>query len=360
MTRPRRPGAGAERGHARRLALAATRRTRRRSAATASTSTSTRSTRYLWAFARAGLVVRRVEQADGYEELAGRRIGGALLRLPLVGRSAATWFTQSCYGYQGASSSPSLAAAEAVRAPRACRSFECLHSSFPPHADAHRRLRAAGALRARRRRDLHRHARRRAARARPRGRARLGPVQVVSRARGCSTRRSSGGCSTSRRPTGGRSTSSSRRSSPRTASATRTSASGWCTSSGRRTSSTAPSSGQFSESPRTARLRRKVQRARPGRARRGDAALRHLGQRRRPARALDRARGRGAAAPAAGARLPHARLRAASSSPSSRLDRAKRIDLLLEAAALEPSLGSSSRATGPTASGSRDSRASAA
>lgn len=58
---------------------------------------------YLWAFARAGLAVRRVEQADGYEELAGRRIGGTLLRLPLVGRSAATWFTQTCYGYQGAS-----------------------------------------------------------------------------------------------------------------------------------------------------------------------------------------------------------------------------------------------------------------
>ncbi|MGL6278868.1 MAG: methyltransferase domain-containing protein [Gaiella sp.] len=58
---------------------------------------------YLWAFARAGLVVRRVEQADGYAELAGRRIGGRLLRLPAVGRSAATWFTQTCYGYQGAS-----------------------------------------------------------------------------------------------------------------------------------------------------------------------------------------------------------------------------------------------------------------
>jgi hypothetical protein len=58
---------------------------------------------YLWAFARAGLVVRRVEQADGYEEMAGRRIGGKLLRIPLVGRSAATWFTQTVYGYQGAS-----------------------------------------------------------------------------------------------------------------------------------------------------------------------------------------------------------------------------------------------------------------
>ena len=34
---------------------------------------------YLWAFARAGLVVRRVEQAEGYDELAGRRIAGRLL-----------------------------------------------------------------------------------------------------------------------------------------------------------------------------------------------------------------------------------------------------------------------------------------
>jgi SAM-dependent methyltransferase len=58
---------------------------------------------YLWAFARAGLVVRRVEQADGYEEMSTRRIGGALLKVPLVGRSAATWFTQTVYGYQGAS-----------------------------------------------------------------------------------------------------------------------------------------------------------------------------------------------------------------------------------------------------------------
>lgn len=58
---------------------------------------------YLWAFGRAGLVVRRIEQADGYEEMAGRRIGGKLLRIPGVGRSAATWFAQTCYGYQGAS-----------------------------------------------------------------------------------------------------------------------------------------------------------------------------------------------------------------------------------------------------------------
>ena len=37
---------------------------------------------YLWAFARAGLVVRRVEQAEGYDDLRDRRIAGKLLRLP--------------------------------------------------------------------------------------------------------------------------------------------------------------------------------------------------------------------------------------------------------------------------------------
>ena len=58
---------------------------------------------YLWAFGKAGLMVRRVEQADGYDEMAKRRIAGKLLRLPLVGRSAATWFAQTTYGYQGAS-----------------------------------------------------------------------------------------------------------------------------------------------------------------------------------------------------------------------------------------------------------------
>jgi ubiquinone/menaquinone biosynthesis C-methylase UbiE/uncharacterized protein YbaR (Trm112 family) len=58
---------------------------------------------YLWAFARSGLVVRRVEQAEGYDELARRRIAGRLLRLPGVGRSAATWFSQTCHGYSGVS-----------------------------------------------------------------------------------------------------------------------------------------------------------------------------------------------------------------------------------------------------------------
>jgi SAM-dependent methyltransferase/uncharacterized protein YbaR (Trm112 family) len=58
---------------------------------------------YLWAFARAGLLVRRVEHAEGDDDLRGRRIGGKLRRVPLVGRSAATWFAQTCYGYSGVS-----------------------------------------------------------------------------------------------------------------------------------------------------------------------------------------------------------------------------------------------------------------
>ena len=58
---------------------------------------------YLWAFARAGLVVRRVEHAEGDVDLRSRRIGGRLRRLPLVGRSTATWFAQTCYGYSGVS-----------------------------------------------------------------------------------------------------------------------------------------------------------------------------------------------------------------------------------------------------------------
>jgi hypothetical protein len=47
--------------------------------------------------------VRRVEHAEGDDDLRGRRIGGKLRRLPLVGRSASTWFAQTCYGYSGVS-----------------------------------------------------------------------------------------------------------------------------------------------------------------------------------------------------------------------------------------------------------------
>jgi SAM-dependent methyltransferase len=58
---------------------------------------------YLWAFVRAGLVVTRVEHAEGDADLRRRRIGGKLRRLPVVGRPAATWFAQTCYGYSGVS-----------------------------------------------------------------------------------------------------------------------------------------------------------------------------------------------------------------------------------------------------------------
>lgn len=58
---------------------------------------------YLVAFARAGLLVRRVEQAEGYADLAGRRVAGRLLRIPAVGRTAATFFSQTCHGYSGVS-----------------------------------------------------------------------------------------------------------------------------------------------------------------------------------------------------------------------------------------------------------------
>jgi SAM-dependent methyltransferase len=58
---------------------------------------------YLWAFLRAGLVVLRVEQAEGNAVLAPRRIAGRLLRLPVIGRSAATFFAQTCHGYSGVS-----------------------------------------------------------------------------------------------------------------------------------------------------------------------------------------------------------------------------------------------------------------
>jgi ubiquinone/menaquinone biosynthesis C-methylase UbiE/uncharacterized protein YbaR (Trm112 family) len=58
---------------------------------------------YLWSFVRSGLVVTRVEHAEGDGDLRRRRIGGKLRRLPVVGRSAATWFAQTCYGYSGVS-----------------------------------------------------------------------------------------------------------------------------------------------------------------------------------------------------------------------------------------------------------------
>ena len=75
--------------------------------------------------------------------------------------------------------------------------------------------------------------------------------------------------------------------------------------------------GQFDESPEDRALAPTRAAARPGRARRGAEAVRDLAAT-SPTRlaALDRARGRGAAAPAAGARLPLRRVRAVRASPS--------------------------------------------
>ena len=72
--------------------------------------------------------------------------------------------------------------------------------------------------------------------------------------------------------------------------------------------------------------------ARPGRARRGAPRVRHLAQRRRPAQALHRRRRRAPAAPAAGAAVPHRAEPEQFVLSVNRLDRAKRIDLLIEAA----------------------------
>jgi ubiquinone/menaquinone biosynthesis C-methylase UbiE/uncharacterized protein YbaR (Trm112 family) len=57
---------------------------------------------YLWSFSRAGLVIDRVEQAEGYRELATRNIAGKLLRLP-GGRAWSMLWAQNAYGYSGVS-----------------------------------------------------------------------------------------------------------------------------------------------------------------------------------------------------------------------------------------------------------------
>ena len=77
--------------------------------------------------------------------------------------------------------------------------------------------------------------------------------------------------------------------------------------------------------------------ARPDRARRGDAPLRHVRERRRAARAVHRPRGGGAPAPAAAAPVPERAVRGVRPLGEPARPR-ERIDLLLEAAALEPAV----------------------
>jgi uncharacterized protein YbaR (Trm112 family)/ubiquinone/menaquinone biosynthesis C-methylase UbiE len=57
---------------------------------------------YLWAFVRAGLVVRRIERSDGYSMFAGRKRVQKVLRLP-GGRTALTAAFSLFMGYHGVS-----------------------------------------------------------------------------------------------------------------------------------------------------------------------------------------------------------------------------------------------------------------
>jgi ubiquinone/menaquinone biosynthesis C-methylase UbiE/uncharacterized protein YbaR (Trm112 family) len=56
---------------------------------------------YVGAFLGAGVVITRLEQAEGYDELARRRRLRHVLRVPLAGRTAATLLTQNLSEYSG-------------------------------------------------------------------------------------------------------------------------------------------------------------------------------------------------------------------------------------------------------------------
>jgi hypothetical protein len=58
---------------------------------------------YVGAFLAAGIAITRLEQAEGYEEVARRRKLRHVLRVPLVGRTAATVLTQNLSEYSGIS-----------------------------------------------------------------------------------------------------------------------------------------------------------------------------------------------------------------------------------------------------------------
>jgi ubiquinone/menaquinone biosynthesis C-methylase UbiE len=58
---------------------------------------------YVGAFLGAGVAITRLEQAEGYAEIARRRKLRHVLRMPLVGRTAATVLTQNLSEYSGIS-----------------------------------------------------------------------------------------------------------------------------------------------------------------------------------------------------------------------------------------------------------------
>ena len=70
---------------------------------TASTSTCTRSTRTSGRSRARASSCGASSRRRGTRSSRGRRIAGRLLRLPGVGRSAATFFSQTCHGYSGVS-----------------------------------------------------------------------------------------------------------------------------------------------------------------------------------------------------------------------------------------------------------------
>ena len=58
---------------------------------------------YVGAFLAAGVAITRLEQAEGYDEIARRRKLRHVLRVPVVGRTAATVLTQNLSEYSGVS-----------------------------------------------------------------------------------------------------------------------------------------------------------------------------------------------------------------------------------------------------------------
>jgi hypothetical protein len=58
---------------------------------------------YVGAFLAARIAITRVEQAEGYDELRRRRRLRHVLRVPLIGRTAATVLTQNVSEYSGVS-----------------------------------------------------------------------------------------------------------------------------------------------------------------------------------------------------------------------------------------------------------------
>ena len=229
---------------------------------------------YLWSFARAGLVVRRVEQAEGYDGARGPADRRAPAADPARRPQRGDMVHADCYGYQGASLVARKAGPPAVRIAVCRPQVPFAHGGAEIFTDTLvEELRARG-----HEADIVSVPFKWYPGARVLTQAFLWrlldltetdgrPIDMVVATKFPSY--------VVRHPK---------------------SASGSCISSARPTSSTAPSSGSSRESAEDRAMRRQGAGARPCLARRGDAALRDLGQRRRPAGALDGPRRGGVAA----------------------------------------------------------------